>query len=393
VSAPRRPPRRRLRLAIAGLGVVLVAAGCSNDAPQNIFKPEGSNADTIANLNFVYWLALIVALLVFAVVAYVVWRFRERKGHEGSVPKQVHGNSRLEIMWTLAPAVLLAIVCVPTVKTIFDLAKRSPGALEVTVVGQQWWWEFDYPSLKNSEGQPIVTANELVIPAGKAVELSITSRDVIHSFWIPRLNGKRDAVPNRVQPLRMQAHDPGEYWGQCAEFCGLSHANMRIRVVALSDADWQRWIDNQHKNAVEPSSDQEKAGEATFLSLCARCHQINGLKNADGTPAIPNAATQVVAGAVPNLTHFMSRTTFAGAAFNLKKPGCENPADYTAAFPTGTATECLNRAALETWLRNPPAALPMAVTPEPDGRIRGMPDLGLNEQQIDDLVVYLSSLK
>lgn len=385
---------RRRCTAAAALGLsALLAAGCASDAPQDIFQPEGPNARRIADLDFVYVLAAVVAVIVFIVVAVVLWKFRQRDDDGGRVPKQLHGNSRLEIMWTIAPAVLLALVCIPTVKAIFDLAKKDPDALEITVVGQQWWWEFDYPSIKNADGQPIVTANEMVIPAGKAVELSITSRDVIHSFWVPRLNGKRDAVPNRIHPLRMGADKPGEYWGQCAEFCGLSHANMRIRVVALNEADWQRWVDNQSKLGAEPQTAEEKAGQATFLAQCARCHQVDGLKGPDGEPAIPNAATQVVPGAVPNLTHFMSRTTFAGAAFDLKKPGCENPAAYTAAFPTGTSTECLNRADLERWLRNPPAMLPMAVEPEPDGRIRGMPDLGLTEQQIDDLVAYLASLK
>jgi cytochrome c oxidase subunit 2 len=387
-------PLRRWRLPAIGLATVLLAAGCATGTKQTIFDPKGPNAQKIANLDFVYWLAIAVALAVFAVVGVAMWRFRERKHADQPIPKQIHGNSRLEIMWTIAPAVLLAIIAVPTVVTVFQLAKKTPDSLEVTVVGQQWWWEFDYPSLKNDTGQPIVTANELVIPAGKPVELSITSRDVIHSFWIPALNGKRDAVPNRVQPLRMQADKPGEFWGQCTEFCGLSHANMRIRVKALDDADWQKWIQNQLLPGATPQTDQQKAGQTTFLAQCSRCHQINGLKDAQGNVVVPNAASQVVPGAVPNLTHFMSRTTFAGASFNLKLPECTNPAEYSAQYVTGTSDQCLNRADLERWLRNPPAALPMAVSPpEPDGRIRGMPDLHLTEQQIDDLVAYLSSLK
>jgi cytochrome c oxidase subunit 2 len=384
---------RRAGLVLAAFGLVALAAGCASD-PQNVFDPKGPNAQKIADLDFVYILAAAVALLVFAVVAYVLWRFRDRKGSEAKVPKQIHGNTRLEIMWTIAPAVLLAAVAVPTVVTILDLAKKEPDALEITVIGQQWWWEYDYPSLKNPAGQVIVTSGEMVIPVDTPVELSVTSRDVIHSFWIPALNGKRDAVPNRVQPLRMEASEAGEYWGQCTEFCGLSHANMRMRVIALEQADWDKWVANQLKEVAEPTDETALRGKTTFIQQCARCHQINGLKADDGKAVpIPDAASQVVPGAVPNLTHLMSRTMFAGASFALKRPDCQNPQAYTDQYPTGTSDECLNRFQLERWLRNAPAMKPMYVKPDADGLIRGMPALGLSESAIDDLVAYLSTLK
>jgi cytochrome c oxidase subunit 2 len=395
---PRRTSRApsRLLAGLAALVLLVLAAGCASDsdAPQDIFRAEGSNAHKIADLNFVYVLAAIVALLVFAVTGFVMWRFRDRKDGSQPIPAQLHGNTRLEIMWTIAPAVLLAAVSVPTVVTILDLSERAPDALEVTVVGQQWWWEFDYPSLKDADGLPIVTSGEMVIPAGRDVQLSITSRDVIHSFWIPRLNGKRDAVPNRVQPLRMQADEAGEYWGQCTEFCGLSHANMRMRVVALSPEDWDRWVENQLQNAAEPTDEVALRGKTTFVQQCARCHQVDGITDADGEVLPPpNAASQVVAGAVPNLTHLMSRTTFAGGSFDLKLPDCTNPAEYTDRFVTGTSDACLNRADLERWIRNAPAMKPMYVVPNEQGQTRGMPALGLTEDQIDDVVAYLSTLK
>jgi cytochrome c oxidase subunit 2 len=381
---------------LAGAVLLVVAAGCAadSDAPQDIFRAEGSNAQKIASLNFVYVLAVVVALLVFAVIAFVVWRFRDRKDGSERVPAQLHGNTRLEIMWTIAPAVLLAAVAVPTVVTILDLSERAPDALEITVVGQQWWWEFDYPSLKDADGQPIVTSGEMVIPADRDVQLSITSRDVIHSFWIPRLNGKRDAVPNRVQPLRMQADEPGEYWGQCTEFCGLSHANMRMRVVALSPEDWDKWVENQLQDAAEPTDEVALRGKTTFTQQCSRCHEVDGITDAAGEPVPPpNAAAYVVAGAVPNLTHLMSRTTFAGGSFDLKLPDCTNPPEYSDRFVTGTSDACLNRADLERWIRNAPAMKPMYVVPNAQDQIRGMPALGLTEDQIDDLVAYLSTLK
>ena len=146
---PRRTRRapRRLLAGLAGAVLLVVAAGCASDsdAPQDIFRAEGSNAQKIADLNFVYVLAAVVALLVFAVIAFVVWKFRDRKDGSQPIPAQLHGNTRLEIMWTIAPAVLLAAVAVPTVVTILDLSERAPDALEITVIGQQWWWEFDYP--------------------------------------------------------------------------------------------------------------------------------------------------------------------------------------------------------------------------------------------------------
>ena len=395
---PRRTRRtsRRLLAGLTGLVLLVVAAGCAadSDAPQDVFRAEGSNAQKITSLNFVYVLALVVALIVFAVVAFVVWKFRDRKDGTQPIPAQLHGNTRLEIMWTIAPAVLLAAVAVPTVVTILDLSERAPDALEISVIGQQWWWEFDYPTLKDADGLPIVTSGEMVIPADTDVQLSITSRDVIHSFWIPRLNGKRDAVPNRVHPLRMQADEPGEYWGQCTEFCGLSHANMRMRVVALSAEDWDRWVENQRQTAAEPTDEIALRGKTTFVQQCARCHQVNGITDADGEPLPPpNAASQVVAGAVPNLTHLMSRTTFAGGSFDLKLPECTNPAEYTDRFVTGTSDECLNRPDLERWIRNAPAMKPMYVEENEQGQVRGMPALGLTEAQIDDLVAYLSTLK
>jgi cytochrome c oxidase subunit 2 len=385
--------RRRLRrwgvLAFGTLTVVL--AGCAKDAPLDTFKPKGSEAQKIQNLQVpVFIIAGVVGVLVFAATLVIVVRFRRRKGHEGDVPKQIHGAPRLEVMWTIAPAVLLAFVAIFTIKTLFDLARTPSNAMKVTVIGQQWWWEFQYPDLKDANNQVIVTANEMVIPAGRPVALEITSRDVIHSFWIPSLNGKRDAVPGRLQPLNMEADNPGEYYGQCTEFCGLSHANMRMRVVALSDADFQKWVDNQHKPAAEPTEDAAKAGETVFKSQCARCHTINGLTDATGQPLVSQANGQLVSGAAPNLTHIMSRTTFAGAALDLKLPGCTGDLQGQV---TGTPVNCLNSRQLSAWLRNPPDVIPMYVQPDANGKYRGMPNLGLSETQIAQLVAYLSTLK
>jgi cytochrome c oxidase subunit II len=376
--------------------MVVLLASCANDAPQDTFEPAGPAAQSIDNLIMpIFAVAGVVFVLVAVAVGYSSWRFRERPGQP--MPAQTHGKPTLEIGLTIAPAVLLAVIGVFTVKSVFDLAEEPDDALEINVVGQQWWWEFSYPSLRDAEGLPIVTSGEMVIPAGEPVVLRLTSRDVIHSFWIPRLNGKRDAVPGRVQPLNMEADQPGEFWGQCAEFCGLSHANMRMRVVALDADDWARWVENQHQPAAESDGEMAEAGKELFVGLCATCHQVNGLTNAEGEPLVPNASNQVVPGVVPNLTHLMSRTTFAGGTFDLKLPECTNDPAYDEEYVTGTADNCLNQAQLEEWLRDPPAMKPMFADPEnlesTGGLYRGMPDLGLSEDQINELVAYLRTLK
>jgi cytochrome c oxidase subunit 2 len=388
-NRPRRPWRRWAPLGLAALA--LAVAGCAKNAPLDTNQPEGPEAQKIYNLALpVFIIAGIVGVLVLVVTLVIILKFRRKKGHEGDVPKQIHGAPKLEVMWTIAPALLLAVIAVFTVKVLFDLAKSPKDPIDVTVVGQQWWWEFQYPNVKNADGVPIVTANEMVIPANKPVALSITSRDVIHSFWIPRLNGKRDAVPGRVQPLTIEADSPGDYYGQCTEFCGLAHAKMRMRVIALSQQDYDAWVANQFKPAADPTGDQAKAGQTIFVSQCARCHTINGLKDAQGQQIVSQANTQLVSGAAPNLTHLMSRSVFAGATYNLALPGCTGD---RGGLPTGTAPSCLNVPTLSAWLRNPSALIPMDTTPNAQGLIRGMPNLGLSESQIAQLVAYLSTLK
>jgi cytochrome c oxidase subunit 2 len=245
----------------------------------------------------------------------------------------------------------------------------------------------------------------MVIPAGQQVLLNISSRDVIHSFWIPKLNGKRDAVPGRLHTWNLQADQPGEYWGQCTEYCGLSHTNMRMRVIALTPEDFDRWVELQKTNAVTPEDEAVQAGQAQFSSLCASCHQVDGLLDADGEQIVAQPQTQVYNGAAPNLTHLMSRGTFVSSNFDLLDEECrarrealaeEDPVAFSAAYLEGTTPECLNRVELEAWLRDPPGVFPMYVDPTQlaatDGKYRGMPNLNLTEDQIDQLVTYLQTL-
>jgi len=367
--ARRRRPRAWLLVGVAALVALLSA--CAEETPQNVFDPRGESARKINDLQVpVFILAGIVGVLVFAAVLVVLIRFRRRPGDD-VVPKQTHGKTVLEIGWTILPAVILLVVAVPTVALVVDLADTPDEALEIDVVGQQWWWEFSYPA----EG--IVTSGELVIPVDTDVLVNITSRDVVHSFWFPKLAGKLDAVPNRIHPLKLRGEEVGEIWGQCAEFCGLSHANMRMRAVVLSQEDYAAWVANQQQAAAVPEEGTTAyAGYEAFGQRCASCHAI------DGHPVQP-ADVPLVAAAAPNLTHLMSRTTFAGAMFRLRNDDCAaQPAGVT-----GTPAECLNRVDLESWLRDPSAMKPMA----PDDQ-RGMPTLGLSETEIDNIVDYLSTL-
>jgi cytochrome c oxidase subunit II len=376
-------------LRMAGVSALLALTGCAANAPQDTWKPAGKYARSIDNLQEpVFMAAGVVGVLVFAAVAYCVFKFRKRPGHE-AVPHQSHGNPRVEIGLTALSAAILLGVAVPTVNTLLDISGRpADTAIEVTVVGQQWWWEFQYTS-PGLEG--IVTATELVLPTHTKVRLNITSRDVIHSFWIPKLNGKKDAVPNRVQPLNMEATDPGIYEGQCTEFCGLSHANMRQRVVALDKADFDSWVANQRKIVAKPAADSLAGkGEASFIAQCARCHQVNGLVDDKGEAVNARADEQLVSGAAPNLTHLMSRQVFAGGMFDLKGTDCR---DGVAGYLKDTPDSCVNRVELEAWLRNAPAQKPMFSIQNKDKLYRGMPNLNLSEAQIDELVAYLETLK
>ncbi len=395
VTRASRAPRRAGLALLAG--AALVVSGCSKQK-QNIFKGEGSSSQTINRLQTpVFWAAAAVGLVVLVAVVFVVVRYRERP--DAPIPVQAHGRFGVEIGLTSVSAVILAVIAVPTWITVMNLARpvKDP-AVTVTVIGQQWWWEFDYQNVLDDNGHPLVTSGELVIPAGKPVQLSITSRDVIHSFWIPALNGKKDAVPNRYSPLRMEADKPGEYFGQCTEFCGLSHANMRMKVIALNDQDWAAWTKNQAKSITKPADGTAEARGYETLSRCVSCHQVNGYLGADGKQVDPKADEQLVSGAAPNLTHVMSRSTFAGANFALRTEECmakletAKAEDFGAKYLAGS-TDCLNRAELEAWLRNPSALKPMAATPGPDGLRRGMPNLGLTEDQIDDLIAFLKTLK
>ena len=395
--------RKYIKPIIAVGTISVVAASCATNAPQDTWQPKGPNSKLIDDLQQpVFAVAGIIGLIVAVAVIYTMIKYRDRGQ---PIPEQTHGKPALEITLTIIPALILAVVSVFTFGAIFKLAKTDDTEMIINVTGQQWWWEYDYP-VQNEFGitQPIISSGQLVMPVGTKVLLRETSRDVIHSYWIPALNGKRDAVPGRIHTLRLEADKPGIYAGQCTEFCGLSHANMRMEAVALSKEDFAKWVANQQAPYVAPAKDTlAKQGEEVFLNQCVRCHQVNGLTRADGTPAIAAPDENVWSGAAPNLSHLMSRNTFAGAMFDLLSKQCRDevwnaPSDVVGAkYLAGVTEDCLNQKDLRAWLRNAPEVKPMYANPADlavsNGKYRGMPYLALSEDDINKLVAYLLTLK
>lgn len=405
-SADPRPSRTWRKAAITGfvlLGTVL--AGCAKDAPQDTFQPAGSEARTIDNLQRpVFWLAGAIGVFVFLLMAFEFVKFRDRGQ---ALPKQSHGKPSLEIALTMIPSLILVGIAVPTISTVFKMAETKGTECVVNVTGQQWWWEYDYPvqdgCLPGGIKQPIVTSGQMVLPTDTKVLLKLESRDVIHSFWVPKLNGKRDAVPGRTHTLSMAIDEPGIYSGQCAEFCGLSHARMRMEVVGLHANDFATWVSNQLEPYKSPEDPAGKTGEATFTAQCSRCHQVDGLKDDKGAVVVSQPELYVFAGAAPNLTNLMTRNTFAGATWDLLTPQCRDkvwnaePEEFGALYLQGVTRDCLNEAELREWIRDAPKKKPMYTDTtklEPTGgKSRGMPALNLNDDQITELIAYLLERK
>jgi len=394
----------KTRMALVA-GVGLLAAGCAQDAPQDTWDPAGPNAQMIHDLQWpVFAIAGVVGVIVLTFVAVIIVKFRDRGQ---AIPEQTHGKPALEITLTILPALILIGVAIPTVGTLMALSETDDTECVVNVTGQQWWWEIDYPvqdGCGDGISSPIVTSGQMVVPVGTPVLVRGTSRDVIHSWWIPRLNGKRDMVPGRVHTNRIEADEPGIYAGQCTEFCGLSHANMRMEVVALEPDDFEAWKANQLSEYEAPAAGSLAAtGEATYVAQCARCHQVDGLEDADGQPIISRPDLQVYSGAAPNLSWLMTRNTFAGASWDLLTDECRadvwesDPDTFGEKYLAGVSDDCLNEVELREWLRNAPAKKPMYTDPESleetNGLPRGMPNLALSEDQIDELIAYLLERK
>lgn len=312
---------RRLRLAASVLPLIAVAvllSACTFEGEAMTIQYKSPENHEIWGLySIVWWLALMVFILVEVALFYAVFRFRRRPGQ--GLPKQTHGNNRLEVAWTIAPVLLLVFVAIPTVRTIINQASPAPpGSMRVKIIGHQFWWEAQYLDIMDSKGNPLSTANEIHVPLGKTIEFDVTSADVQHAFWVAQLGGKIDALPNRINHLKYTPNEEGRYFGQCAELCGTAHGFMKFYLVVDSEADFQTWV-AQHRTAVQAATvDPVKKGEQLVLGgACVGCHYIEG------------TAAQGRIG--PNLTGYGNRQTMAAGWVpnteeNIKR-WVHNPAD------------------------------------------------------------------
>jgi cytochrome c oxidase subunit 2 len=336
--------RRGFAFTPALVALAATVSGCAGgELPMTTLEPKSDLGQWIYRLfiEVTIWDAIVLAIVVAAFFL-AVFVFSTRVG-EPTPPSAAHSDVGLEVAWTVGPALILLFISIPTIRTIFRSQPAVPpqGALEIKVIAHQWWWEFQYGSLN------VKTANELHIPSGKPIRLNLITADVIHSFWVPQLGAKRDVIPGQQNELTFIARVPGEYYGQCAEFCGDSHANMRFRAFVQTPEQFAAWVKDQSTPAVVDASANPAAAEGAKIfanSPCTTCHRIDGVsKGFMG----------------PDLSHFGSRTTFAGAILPNTP---ENVAK---------------------WITNPAAIKPGAE----------MPNLGMRDKELNDLVAYLESLK
>lgn len=272
------PALRRLPAALAVVALAVLTGGWTDvfsvQGPQSTFDTQGPVAKSQLEVFYVtVWVTLAIFVIVAGVLAYATLKFKARKSDDehAPVPPQGHGNPFVELGLIAASVAALVVIAVPTLKAIwytYDVpeAERA-NAYEVTARGLQWWFQFEYPMEQIDGAGQLITGNELVIPAGRPVRINLRTSDVIHSFWVPKLGGKVDMIPNRGNHMWLQADEPGYFWGQCAEFCGESHAVMRFRVIALAADDFAAWVENQKKPArtIEVPADAE-IPQAVFAS-------------------------------------------------------------------------------------------------------------------------------
>jgi cytochrome c oxidase subunit 2 len=429
----RRPVRLRPHAALAAAaGLLLALAACTENYPRSTLAPASDFARVIDDLFAVItWWGLAVFVVVEALLLYIVVRYRRRAGAGADRPQQIHGHTRLEIAWTVAPALILVFIAVPTVRTIFVTQdeKPVPGAVNVRVLAHQWWWEFQYPD------HDVVTANELVVPVGRPTSFRLEAADVIHSFWIPQLGGKRDAIPLHENRLWFTPDSAGVYLGQCAEFCGTAHALMGFRLRAVPEAEFEEWLRHQAAPAIGAAPAPDAAGGAPGAGGegaaageggGAEAGTAEGQAAAPGRPATAEEAAETtaarqavdtVAGQDPGAARLPTpglpeEATEPGALAGGAGPGsaargaqlfqrsaciaCHTVRGTNAqgklgpdlthlASRTRIAAELLPNTpeALARWLADPPAVKPGAK----------MPKLNLPDDQIADLVAYLRTLE
>jgi cytochrome c oxidase subunit 2 len=378
---------RRLAPVLAIALAMTACGGTSGDYPQSTLHPKSDLTSTIDGVFMTtVWWALLVFVLVEGALLYVIFRYRG-KPNDGE-PSQVHGNTLLEIIWTAIPALILAMIAVPTVRAIFQTYEVPKGdALEVEVIGHQWWWEFKYPQYG------VTTANELHVPVGRTVTLKMTTVDVLHSFWLPQLAAKRDVFPNRITTIWFRADSTGYYSGQCAEFCGLQHARMAFHVSATTPEEFDTFITGLRStgtpvpgNTPPPAAPASASGEVTTTSLAAQ--QPPARQDSTPTPAAQDSARAGASGgAAEGAAIFRGRggcigchTLDATSKARMIGPNLANIGSrrYIAAGTLLNTDENLAR-----WIQNPQAIKPGVL----------MQNMGLTLEQARAVAAYLRTHK
>jgi len=357
-KSPNNPIRfKNLLLLGLTLGLFLLVA-CAPDARQSTFGTAGPVAEKqLLLFNVLLWVMVGTFVLVEGILVYAIVRFRRRPGQ--GLPNQTHGNTPMEIIWTVIPTILILGPGVWSVLALFEIDQPPIGAdtLEVTVVGHQWWWEFQYPDADGS-GKTIITANELRIPVDRAIKLKLQSDDVIHSFWVPKLAGKVDVIPTRTNRMWLQADEIGTFYGQCAEFCGTAHAQMKFRVEVLSAPDYSDWAEDF--GTPPEVSGGALRGQEIFMGEggCLVCHTIEGE---------PGASFGVIG---PNLTGLASRNSLGAGLL-----------------------DDVNQEQLRIWLKNPNETKPGNIMSKLAPIYDDSGNIKLGPADLNSLIDYLMTLK
>ena len=369
--------------------LLLLVAACST-GKQSTWDPVGPVAEKQLQLfNVLLWTMVAVFVLVEGVLVYALIRFRSRPGRE---PSRTHGNLPLEITWTIIPTVLVLGLGIWSVLTLFELDEppsSEENVLQVIVTGHQWWWEFEYPDAGG--GKRITTANELRIPVDRAVRFDLTSDDVLHSFWVPKLAGKLDVIPTRTNKMWFKADSdkidalPATFYGQCAELCGIAHAQMRMRVTVLSQEDYDAWVRNY--GAPLPLTDRAHVAQTvTFPANCALCHTINpsdpetGKSKLDYDDSAPQGS---------RLDAFLQGAIEGKDVIPVPAP---NLTDLRTRQSLGAGLMDLNVENIRRWLQNPEEVKP-GNNMAKHALIYQGGDISLSDDEVEGLIEYLLQLQ
>jgi cytochrome c oxidase subunit 2 len=326
--------------------IACIAQAAAPLSPTNIFSPVSTPARSIFDLSlFVLAVTAVIFVVVFSLLVYSIVRFRKRADDDGREPPQVYGSNQVELAWTVIPVLIVVTLFLATARVIAGIQQpsRPANAIAVVAIGHQFWWEFRYPALN------VVTANELHVPVSDPNHptptfITLTSADTDHSFWVPRLAGKTDLIPNRMNNTWIDPHETGLYLGQCAQYCGTQHAKMLLRVYVQTSDEFSHWVQEQRQPA--KTTDVATVGRNIFeATACINCHTVAGTV-ADGRFG-------------PDLTHLMSRDTIASGAV------------------PNTPTN------LRRWIQNPSSLKPGCK----------MPAMELSDQDIDAVTAYLETLR